>query len=72
MKLKCSYKNSTEWNDTYALDLYIKNSMKASFDTYLVKVHLVVHKILSCISHFLPFLDMEGGSHFGWSICENF
>ena len=54
-----------------ALHLYIKNSVKHQFDTYLVIIHLIVHEVLSVL-YFLLFLVTTDGSHFGWSICEKF
>ena len=47
----------------------LRTKWKHQFDTYLVKIHLVVHEILS-VSYFLLFFVMADGSHFGWSICE--
>ena len=53
-----------------ALCLYIKNGVKDTPDTYLVKIHFVVHEILSVL-YFSLFLVADD-SNFGWSICENF
>ena len=41
-----------------ALRLYIKSGVKASVYIYLVKIHLVVHKIMSVL-YFLLFFVIE-------------
>ena len=50
-------KNTAERYVKSALRLYIGNSMKASVCTYLVKIHLVVHEILSVSYFSLMFRD---------------
>ena len=47
----------------------LRTERKHQLDTYLVKIHLVVHEILSVL-YFLLCLVMTDGSHFGWSLCE--
>ena len=47
----------------------LKTQCMHQFDTYLVKIDLVVHEILS-VSYFSLFLKTADGGQFGWSFCE--
>ena len=49
-------KNSAESYATPAFHLHLKNAMKASVGICLVKIHLLVHEILS-VSYFSLFLN---------------